>query len=311
MSRGKHAARDAADAAAAGWDPDARRRTFLALCVLPALAVLLLALVYPLFYNVLLSLSDANIYRIRDWRVTGFDQYLLVLRDPEFWIVFGKTVVWTTVCTLGQVAIGIALAVVLHQNFIVGRPAWRMILLLPWAVPQYITALTWRGLFHGETGAVNLFLGSAFGLAPVDWLNSPPAAFAAAMLVNVWMGFPFMMIVALVGLRGIPAGLYEVAMLEGAPPWAQFTRITAPLLRSVMLPATALGIVWNFNSLNVIWLFSDGGEPSGSTQILASYVYEAAFTHYRFGWSAALSVVIFAILFFAVQGFLQTSRWRR
>lgn len=311
MKNREEVARAAAMAAAAGWDPGARRRAFLALCILPALAVLLCALVYPLFYNVILSLSDANIYRIRDWKITGFGQYLLVFGEPEFWIVFSKTVVWTVVCTFLQVAIGVALAVVLHQSFIRGRSAWRMLLLLPWAMPQYVTALTWRGMFHGENGAVNLFLGNIFGLPPVDWLNSSFEAFVAAMLVNVWMGFPFMMIVALVGLRSIPPGLYEVAMLDGATSWTQFVRLTAPLLRPVMLPATTLGIIWNFNSLNVIWLFSNGGEPSDSTHILASYVYKTAFTYYRFGWSAALSVVIFVILFFAVQAFLQVSRWRR
>ena len=311
MKNREEVARAAAMAAAAGWDPGARRRAFLALCILPALAVLLCALVYPLFYNVILSLSDANIYRIRDWKITGFGQYLLVFGEPEFWIVFSKTVVWTVVCTFLQVAIGVALAVVLHQSFIRGRSAWRMLLLLPWAMPQYVTALTWRGMFHGESGAVNLFLGNIFGLPPVDWLNSSFEAFVAAMLVNVWMGFPFMMIVALVGLRSIPPGLYEVAMLDGATSWTQFVRLTAPLLRPVMLPATTLGIIWNFNSLNVIWLFSNGGEPSDSTHILASYVYKTAFTYYRFGWSAALSVVIFVILFFAVQAFLQVSRWRR
>lgn len=311
MKRSEEAARAAAMAAAAGWDPGARRRVFLAFCVLPALAVLLCALIYPLFYNVVLSLSDANIYHIRDWKITGFGQYILIFSEPEFWIVFSKTVLWTAVCTVLQVAVGVTLAVVLHQNFIRGGPAWRMLLLLPWAMPQYVTALTWRGMFHGENGAVNVFLGNVFGLAPVNWLNSPFEAFVAAILVNVWMGFPFMMIVALVGLRSIPPGLYEVAVLDGASPWTQFTRLTAPLLRPVMLPAAVLGIIWNFNSLNVIWLFSQGGEPSDSTHILASYVYKTAFTYYRFGWSAALSVVIFVILFFAVQAFLQVSRWRR
>jgi arabinogalactan oligomer/maltooligosaccharide transport system permease protein len=125
------------------------------------------------------------------------------------------------------------------------------------------------------------------------------------------MGFPFMMVVALVGLRGIPQNVYESARLDGASSWTQFIRLTAPLLRPVMLPATTLGIIWNFNNLNVIWLFSNGGEPGDSTHILASYVYKSAFTYYRFGWSAALSVVIFVILFFAVQTFLQINRWRR
>jgi arabinogalactan oligomer/maltooligosaccharide transport system permease protein len=298
-------------AAVGGWDPTARRRGFLGLCLLPALILLAFLLVYPLFYNVMLSLSDASIYRIRDWQITGIQQYLNVFRDQQFWVIFSKTVVWTAVSTLLQVAIGVALAVVLNQDFIRGRSAWRFLLLLPWAMPQYIAALTWRGMFHGENGAVNQFLANTFGLPPVEWLTSPVEAFAAAILVNVWMGFPFMMIVALVGLRSIPPGLYEAAMLDGASAWTQFVRLTGPMLRPVMLPATTLGIIWNFNNLNVIWLFSDGGEPGDSTHILASYVYKTAFTYYQFGWSAALSVVIFVILFLAVQTFLQINRWRR
>jgi arabinogalactan oligomer/maltooligosaccharide transport system permease protein len=294
-----------------GWDPGEKRRAFLGLCLAPALTVLLLVLVYPLIYNVILSLSDASIYHIRDWKITGFRQYALVFAEPEFWIIFSKTMLWTAVSTILQVVIGVSLAIVLHQNFIHGQSAWRVLLLLPWAMPQYITALTWRGMFHGQDGTVNAFLGRTFGWAPIEWLNSPFEAFAAATFVNVWMGFPFMMVVALVGLRGIPQNIYESARLDGASSWTQFIRLTAPLLRPVMLPATTLGIIWNFNNLNVIWLFSNGGEPGDSTHILASYVYKSAFTYYRFGWSAALSVVIFGILFFAVQTFLQINRWRR
>ena len=294
-----------------GWDPGERRRAFLGLCLAPALTILLFALVYPLIYNVILSLSDANIYHIRDWKITGFRQYALVFAEPEFWIIFSKTMLWTAASTFLQVALGLSLAIVLHQNFIHGQSAWRVLLLLPWAMPQYITALTWRGMFHGQDGTVNAFLGRTFGWAPIEWLNSPFEAFAAATFVNVWMGFPFMMVVALVGLRGIPQNIYESARLDGASSWTQFIRLTAPLLRPVMLPATTLGIIWNFNNLNVIWLFSNGGEPGDSTHILASYVYKNAFTYYRFGWSAALSVVIFVILFLAVQTFLQINRWRR
>ncbi len=293
------------------WDPTARRRGFLALCLLPAATVLVLVLLYPLVFNILLSFSDASIHRIRGWKFAGLSQYALVFREPEFWITFGKTIVWTAASTLLQVAIGVLLAVILHQHFLRGAAAWRVLLLLPWAMPQYITALTWRSMFHGQTGPVNTLFGAAFGLPPVDWLTAPGPAFFAAILVNVWMGFPFLMIAALAGLRAIPTQIYEAAILEGASPWHQFTRLTAPLLRSVMLPATVLAIVWNFNNLNVIWLFSNGGEPADSTQILVSYVYKAAFTYYRFGWAAALSVVIFVILFFFVQAFLQVSRPRR
>lgn len=293
------------------WTAGSRRRAFLFLCLVPALVVLCLVLVYPLFYNLALSVSDASIYRIRSWQFVGVRQYLLVFAEPEFWITFSRTILWTAASTFLQVIIGVWLAVVLNQRFIRGRAAWRVLLLLPWAMPQYITALTWRGMFRGENGAVNSLLGWAFGLPPLEWLSSPFEAFAAATLVNVWMGFPFMMVVALAGLRTIPESVYETARLEGASSWFQFSRLTAPLLRPVMLPATTLGIIWNFNNLNVIWLFTNGGEPGDSTHILVSYVYKNAFTYYRFGWSAALTVVIFLILFLFVQAFLGINRTRR
>ena len=305
------AVREAVELAAlADWDPSARRRAFLSLCLAPALVFLLLALIYPLFYNVLVSLSDAGIYNIRDWHITGPKQYLLVFRDPGFWTTFSRTVIWTAVCTILQLSLGVLIAAVLHQDFVRWRPAWRAVLLLPWAMPQYIMALTWRGMFAGENGAVNGLLAS-LGIPAVEWLHSPAQAFTAMVLVNVWMGFPFMMVVALTGMRSIPDSVYEAAKLEGAGWWWQFTRLTLPLLRPAILPAATLGIIWNFNSLNLVWLFTGGGEPSDSTHILSSYVYKTAFTYYRFGWSAALSVVIFVILFLAVQGFLQAVRMRR
>lgn len=311
MKSPQDAGRITALAGLAKWDPGLRRRTFLLFCLLPALVVLFFVLVYPLIYNVFLSFSDASSERLRDWRFTGFRQYLEVFRSWDFWTVFGKTMVWTAASTGLQVVIGVTLALIIHQRFLRGRSAWSLLLMLPWAIPQYITALTWRGMFQGEHGPVNTFLSAAFGWTAVDWLNSSPLAFTTAILVNVWMGFPFMMIIALAGLQQIPETVYEAARLDGANSWTQLRRLTLPLLRPVMLPATVIGIVWNFNSLNVIWLFSDGGAPHDSTHILVSYVYKAAFTYQQFGWAAALSVVVFVILFLFVQAFLQINDRRR
>ncbi len=301
----------AALAGVAPLRPATRRRAFLALFLLPSLVLLLLALVYPLFYNVLLSLSDTGPQDTRGWKIVGLEQYVRIFQEPKFWVMFARTVIWTAVSTSAQVVLGVALAAVLHQSFIRGRSAWRILLLLPWAMPQYIAALTWRGMFQGEEGAVNSLLAGMFGMPPIAWLTSPFEAFVAVILVNIWMGFPFMMVIALAGLQTIPDSVYEAARLDKASPWMQFSRLTAPLLRPVMLPAAVIGIIWNFNNLNVIWLFTDGGEPADSTHILVSYVYKSAFTYQRYGWSAALSVVIFIILFLFVQTFLQINRRRR
>jgi arabinogalactan oligomer/maltooligosaccharide transport system permease protein len=271
-------------------------RTFLAVLLAPGLVVILAVIAFPLLFNFVLSFSNANIYHIRDWRLVGIAQYVSVFRQQLFWAILLKTIVWTAVNIVFHVTIGVFLAVVLHQKFIKGKSAWRVLLILPWALPQYICALTWRGMFNYEYGAVNLFITKCLHLSPVSWLTSPLQAFIAVIITNIWLGFPFMMLIALGGLQSIPEELYEAAEVDGASKWFQFWNITAPLLRPVMVPAITLGVIWTFNNINVVWLVSNMGEPADSTHILVSYVYKAAFNMYRFGWAAALSVVIFAIL---------------
>lgn len=298
---------EAATTAAGGRRPrlsDAwRQRLFLLTLMGPTAVVVLAVVAFPFVYNVAISFSNMNIYTLRDWSLIGPQQYVSVFAEPAFWSVFLKTIVWTAVNVAFHVGLGVFLAVVLHQKFIRGKSAWRVLLILPWAVPQYITALTWRGMFNFEYGAVNLFL-SKLGAGPVAWLTDPFNAFAAAILTNVWLGFPFMMVIALGGLQSIPGELYEAADVDGASAWTQFRTITMPLLRPVMIPAITLGTVWTFNNINVVWLISNGGEPNDQTHILVSYVYEAAFSMYRFGWAAALSMVIFGVLFLFTQVFL-------
>ena len=284
-----------------------RRRLFLAALLGPTALVVLAVVAFPFAYNVAISFSNMNIYTLRDWELIGLGQYAAVFREPAFWGLFGKTVVWTVVCVAFHVALGVLLAVVLNQSFIRGKSAWRVLLIIPWAVPQYITALTWRGEFNFEFGAVNLLI-EGLGGSAVSWLSDPVTAFVAAIITNVWLGFPFMMVIALGGLQSIPRELYEAAEVDGASAWTQFRTITAPLLKPVMVPAVTLGTIWTFNNINVVWLVSNGGEPNDQTHILVSYVYEAAFSMYRFGWAAALSMVIFAVLFLFTQVFLNRTR---
>ena len=194
-----------------------------------------------------------------------------------------------------HVGIGVFLAILLDKD-LRGKTIYRTLLILPWAVPQYITALTWRGMFNSEYGAVNLLLEKLFH-TQVLWLSSEWGAFAACLITNIWLGFPFMMIIALGGLQSIPNELYEAAEIDGATAWQKFRNITVPLLRPVMVPAIILGVIWTFNNFNVVWLVSNGGEPSDKTHILVSWVYKSAFTYFRFGYAAAFSMIIFLILF--------------
>jgi len=166
---------------------------------------------------------------------------------------------------------------------------------LPWAVPSYVTALAWKGMFHRQFGAVNAILGM-FGMQPVSWFSHFATAFAANLATNVWLGFPFMMVVTMGALTSIPKEVLEAAEVDGATRWQRFWGVTVPLLRPTLLPAVVLGGVWTFNMFNVVFLVS-GGEPDGSTDILVSEAYRWAFTRdAQYGYAAAYAVLIFFIL---------------
>lgn len=264
------------------------------LYVMPAVIVMALVVLWPFLYNVAISLSNMNLTHFKDWQIVGLRSYISVIWDGMFWYFFLKTVLWTALNLVFHVGIGVFLALIINED-IKGKTFFRTILILPWAVPQYITALTWRGMFNSEYGSVNLLLGNLFGLE-IPWLSTEWGAFAACLITNIWLGFPFMMIIALGGLQSIPASLYEAADIDGASRWQQFKNITAPLLKPVMVPAITLGVIWTFNNFNVVWLVSNGGEPSDTTHILVSWVYKAGFTYFRMGYAAAFSMIIFAIL---------------
>lgn len=287
-----------------------RSKRFIAFLVVPAFVLLGAVVFYPFVYNLLLAFGNMNLTKMDDWELIGFRQFIKIFTEPsqpDFYAVFGKTIIWTVVNVVFHVVIGVFLALLLNQK-IRGKSVYRTLLILPWAIPQYIVALTWRGMFNYEYGSINALLTSYLSLPAVEWLRSPTEAFIACIITNVWLGFPFMMVVALGALQSIPHELYEAADIDGASAWHKLRTITLPLIRPVMIPAITLGIVWTFNNLNIVWLVSNGGEPSDSTHILVSFVYKAAFNYYSFSYAAALSLVIFLILFVFSTLFMRQSK---
>ncbi|MDI6802622.1 MAG: sugar ABC transporter permease [Bacteroidota bacterium] len=286
------------------------RNIFIAFFVGPTILILLAVVFYPFIYNLIISFSNMNLRHIKDWELIGLVQYIKVFTDPTeptFFNVFLKTIIWTFTNVFFHVVIGVFLALLLNQH-IRGKSVYRTLLILPWAIPQYIVALTWRGMFNYEYGSINLIITKYLSLPAVEWLKSPTEAFLACILTNIWLGFPFMMVVALGALQSIPHELYEAADIDGASWFQKLRNITLPLIRPVMIPAITLGIVWTFNNLNIIWLVSNGGEPSDQTHILISFVYKAAFNLYRYGYAAALSFVIFVILLFISLTFMKRTK---
>jgi len=270
-------------------------RRFPYLLILPAAVVMVAVVLFPLLYNFYLAFRNMSLYHFTDHTFVGLDQFQELLREPAFYALLGKSVVWTIANIFFHVTIGLFLALLLTGP-IRGRAVYRTLLILPWAMPQYISALTWRGMFNYEYGAVNLMLQKWLHLPAIPWLSDPFWAFVAPIVVNIWLGFPFMMIVSLGGLTAIPRELYEAADLDGANPWHKFRNITLPQLMPVLTPAVLLGTIWTFNNMVVIWLVSKGGQPADHTHILVTYIYKVAFTYYRYSYAAAFSVVVVLLL---------------
>ena len=204
------------------------------------------------------------------------------------------TIIWTVTNVTIGVTVGLFLALVLNTRGLKLRPIYRVLLILPWAVPNYITALIWKGMFHQQFGVVNQVL-QMFGGEPVRWFEGPLSSFVTILATNGWLSFPFMMVICLGALQSIPGDLYEAAKVDGATRWQQFTGITLPSLKPALVPAVILSVVWTFNMFNIPYLVSQG-EPAGATEILITDAYKIAFEQYRYGYAAAYSTVIFGIL---------------
>lgn len=213
----------------------------------------------------------------------------------NFYFTLGVTILWTSVNVFLHLAIGLCLALLLRDPALKMKGVYRVLLIIPWAVPNYITALMWKGMFHRQYGAVNMIL-DLLGIPAVSWFSSFWTAFSANVITNTWLGFPFMMVVCLGALQSIPQDLYEAAQVDGASKWSTFSNITLPLLRPALMPAVILGSIWTFNMFNIIYLVSSG-EPGGSTDILITEAYRWAFLRYeRYGLAAAYATIIFLIL---------------
>ncbi|QYC41268.1 Maltose transport system permease protein MalF [Nonomuraea coxensis DSM 45129] len=284
--------------------------------VAPVLAVMLVLIGWPLARGVYLSLTDAteaNIGRTigvnvipSTYEFVGLDNYLRILTSELFWDKLLWTVIWTVACVALHYGVGLALAVMLNRKLRF-RSVYRVLLILPWAVPAFVAAFVWRYLYNSDYGVINGMLKLA-GLGPVGWLDDPVTAKAAVIAVNVWIGVPFMMVALLGGLQSIPAELYEAAEVDGAGPWQRFRAITLPGLRQVSSTVILLGTIWTFNMFPIIFLVTRGG-PGSETEILVTYAFREAFTGIRdYSGSAAWGVIILLMLVVLAVGYRRTLR---
>jgi len=291
-------------ALAAARDPDFRARVRSSLpayaYVTHAAIVVMLLVVVPLVIGASTSFFAG---RSGTLRYVGFGNYLEILTarggpllaSGSFYAVLAVTVLWTVVNVALHLAIGVVLALLLARPMLRLRGIYRVLLVVPWAVPSYVSALAWKGMFHKQLGAINAVL-AFFHVEPIAWFSRFSTAFAANVATNVWLGFPFMMVVTLGALAAIPREVLEAAEVDGATRWQRFWHVTFPMLRPSLAPSVVLGAVWTFNMFNVVFLVS-GGEPDGRTEILVSEAYRWAFTRQaQYGYASAYAVLIFVLL---------------
>ncbi|HEX4977768.1 MAG TPA: sugar ABC transporter permease [Nocardioides sp.] len=283
--------------------------------VIPTVLVLGGLVLFPLFQGVYQSFTDLNESNQRAEicskvlggaetcrpnpnraEFVGIDNYVSVISGEvgDFWLQFTNTLVWTVACVVFHYGLGLGLAVMLNRR-LSGRSIYRVLLIVPWAVPAFISAFAWRFLFDQRFGLINASL-EAVGIDPVAWFDQRWTSLFTAIVTNIWLGVPFMMVALLGGLQSIPQDLYEAAEMDGTTPWQRFRHVTLPGLRPVSSTVILLGTIWTFNMFPIIF-FVTRGQPAGQTEILVTGAFRAAFEGIRnYSLAATYGVLILSML---------------
>jgi arabinogalactan oligomer/maltooligosaccharide transport system permease protein len=266
--------------------------------ITPTVAAVMLLVVIPFLVG--LGLAFFRYYQ-GEYLYVGMENFQNILSSKEypvtdpfsFYYKLFITIVWTATNVIIHLSVGLGLALLLKNPLLKLKGIYRVLLIIPWAIPNYITAIIWRGMFDADDGVINHLL----GISGFSWWQDTWSAFLANLVTNCWLGFPFMMVVSLGALQSIPNELYEAADVDGASRWHKFRHITLPLLKPALFPAIILGTIWTFNMFNIIYLVSRGA-PNGGTDILVIEAFRWAFERGdRYGYAAAYSTLIFVILF--------------
>ena len=261
------------------------------LFVLPGVLLLVLVLGFPAITSLSYSIKPEQAGTVS----YTISNYTNLLKDPFFGRTFWNTAVFVFLSVASHMLLGLAVAMVLNTA-LPAKPLFRVIALLPWVVPDVVAGIIWKWMFDPIYGAVNdLLLKIGLVHTPVEWLSNPKLALFSVILVNLWRGFPFVMLILLAGLQAIPRHLYEAAAIDGATRAQSFFHITIPGLRKMIVVALALDIVWEVRRFGLIQAMTQGG-PGVLTEVLSTYTYKQYFQFFRFEYASAISVIMTIVL---------------
>ena len=263
---------------------------------------------YPMVTVFLLSLQEYRLMDPLNTPFVGFKQYSIILSDEYFWSSLWNSVIWVVVSLLFQALLGFVLALLLNSARFRARGIYQAIVFAPWAVSGFLVAIIWTWLLTGEYGLVNDLL-IRLGLIDqkIGCLSRTETALFACVVANIWFGVTFFAVMLLAALRSIPPNLYEVADMDGASAWQSFWRVTAPILKPVIVITILLRAIWIFNWADLIWVMTGGG-PAGVSRTLALYIFQKAFLGLDFGYSAALGVTLTVICLAFTAIFLRATK---
>lgn len=266
----------------------------------PSLIVIGLIILFPILYTGYISLTNMNIYHWFDYTLIGLANYkkALFVFDSGFIPALIRTLLWTMVNMALQVAIAFFIAVLLNTKGLRLKNLYKTFLMFPWAMPAYVSILLWRmGMYNTEFGLLNQLLGK-LGLNGVSWLSGSSIAFISCLVVNLWMAFPFMIMTIDGALQSIDQSYYESAELEGAGFFSKMRHITIPSLSPIIMPAVIMTTFTTFKQFDIIYLMTQqkGSNTGANIHTVITYAYEKAFMTNNYGYSSAISIVIFILI---------------
>jgi multiple sugar transport system permease protein len=276
------------------------------LLLAPSLVLLGGLVVFPVLYNVWLSLFDKHAF-MPVQAFVGLRHYRYFASDPEFWTSFYYGSVYAGVTMVLQLGVGVPAALLLNEAFR-GRNLLRGVVLFPYMIPTIVAVILWKWLLNDSYGLVNHLLVSA-GLvrAPVAWLG-PDYIMASLIVTSVWQFFPFVVVTYLARLQTIPPELYEAATVDGASAWRRFVHVTLPQTASVLFVIVLLRSIWMFTKFDTVWLLAGDGGVSRYIRTLPVYAYARSFTYLQAGMGAALAVIMFTMLLAATAVYFRMFR---
>jgi multiple sugar transport system permease protein len=276
------------------------------LLLAPSLVLLGGLVVFPVLYNIWLSLFDKHAF-MPVQAFVGLKHYRYFASDPEFWASFYHGSVYAGATLVLQLGVGVPAALLLNEGFR-GRNLLRGVVLFPYMIPTIVAVILWKWLLNDSYGLLNHLLVSAgVTRAPVAWLG-PDYIMLSLIVTSVWQFFPFVVVTYLARLQTIPPELYEAATVDGASAWRRFVHVTLPQTASVLFVIVLLRSIWMFTKFDTVWLMAGDGGVSRYIRTLPVYAYARSFTYLQAGMGAALAVIMFAMLLAATAVYFRMFR---